>query len=416
METLQIEAPQTVAETGIDKTLLEELALKILFLGGEMSLAELAKRMCLSLPVIDEIFQFFRREHLCEVKGLARGTHVIVASGAGKMRAADLMALSTYAGPAPVSLVHYSERIRTQTVQGTAVRTGDLQRAFDKLVLSDDLLNRLGVAIASGTSIFLYGPPGTGKTTLAYNVPAIYEDYVLIPHAIEVDRQIIALYDPGVHRRFEASEHEDADLRWVRCHRPRVITGGELSGEMLDLQFSAHGRFFTAPLQLKANNGVLVLDDFGRQRMRPEELLNRWMTPLDRRMDFLTLPGGKKFEVPFDVLVVFSTNLDPRTLADEAFLRRIPNKINVNYATPEQFAEIFQRECAARMVMCDAGLAAYVVELILSEMKQNLSPSHARDLVNQIFWSAKYLGIPPRVTRDTLRQSCHSYFLPVASA
>jgi len=413
METLQVEAPQTVAETGINKTLIEELALKVLFLGGEMSLADLAERMCLSLPVVDEIFQFFRREHLCEVKGMVRGTHIIVASAAGKERAADLLALSTYAGPAPVSLEEYSDRVRAQTVQGTTVQTMDLRRAFDKLVLSDELVTRLGIAVSSGTSLFLYGPSGTGKTTLAFNIPTIFEDCVLIPHAIEVDRQIIAVYDPGVHSRFDAAVHEDADHRWVLCHRPRVITGGELSGEMLDLQFSPQGRFFTAPLQLKANNGILVLDDFGRQRMRSDELLNRWMTPLDRRMDFLSLAGGKKFEVPFDVLVVFSTNLDPRALADEAFLRRIPNKINVNYASPEQFAEIFQRECAARMVLCDKGMAEYLVDLIVKEMRQNLSPSHARDIVNQIFWSAKYLGVPPRVTRDTLRQSCRNYFLPV---
>lgn len=414
METIQVEAPQTIGDTGINKTLIEELALKVLFLHGEMSLADLSVLTCLSLPVVDEIFQFFRREHLCEVKGMARGTHVIVASTAGKQRAADLLSFSRYAGPAPVSLEEYSERVQAQSVQQTPVQSADLRRAFDKLVLSEDLLTQLGVAVTSGTSIFLYGPPGTGKTTLACNIPAIYEDFVLLPHAIEVDRQIIAVFDPGVHHRVDDPLPDDWDRRWILCHRPRVVTGGELTGEMLDLQFNANSRFFTAPLQLKANNGVLVLDDFGRQRMRPDELLNRWMTPLDRRLDFLTLPGGKKFEVPFDVLVVFSTNLDPRTLADDAFLRRIPNKINVTYATPEQFMEIFQRECAARMLHCEVGLAEYLVELITKEMRQHLSHSHARDLVNQIFWSANYVGVQARLTQATLRQACQSYFLPVA--
>jgi DNA polymerase III delta prime subunit len=283
-------------------------------------------------------------------------------------------------------------------------------------VLDDDLVTRLGTAVVSGTSVFLYGPPGTGKTTLACNIPTIYEDFVLIPHAIEVDRQIIAVFDPGVHRKAEGSAPEDWDNRWIICHRPRVIAGGELSSEMLDLQFNASSRFFTAPLQLKANNGVLVLDDFGRQRMRPEELLNRWMTPLDRRMDFLTLPGGKKFEIPFDVLVVFSTNLDPRTLADDAFLRRIPNKIGVTYASPEQFAEIFQMECAARMLPCDPGLAKYVAEFITHDLKQTLAHSHVRDIINQIFWTAKYTGVEPALNRDTLQQACHNYFLPTAGA
>jgi predicted ATPase with chaperone activity len=414
METIQVEAPQAIGDTGINRTLLEELALKTLFLGGEMSLADLSNRMCLSLPVVEQIFQFFRREQLCEVKGMVRGTHVIAASSMGKDRAVDLLSFSQYAGPAPIALEEYSARVAAQSVQQTLVQPADLKRAFETLVLDQDLLTRLGTAVVSGTSIFLYGPPGTGKTTLACNIPAIYDDFVLIPHAIEVDRQVIAVYDPGVHRRANEPVPEEWDRRWVLCHRPRVVAGGELSAEMLDLQFNANSRFFTAPLQLKANNGVLVIDDFGRQRMRSDELLNRWMTPLDRRIDFLTLPGGKKFEVPFDVLVVFSTNLDPRELADEAFLRRIPNKINVTYATPEQFAEIFHRECAARMLLCEEGVTEYVVEVIAKDMKQPLSHSHARDIVNQIFWSATYLGVEPRLSRATIEQACHNYFLPVA--
>jgi hypothetical protein len=415
MVTIHVEAPEAIGDIGIDRTLLEELALKTLFLNGEMSLADLAERMCLSLPVIEEIFQFFRREQLCEVKGMVRGTHVIAASARGKERGSALFTFSNYAGPAPVSLEDYSARVRTQSLQQAVVQPAHLKRAFHELVLDDDLLTRLGTAVVSGTSIFLYGPPGTGKTTLACNIPAIYDDFVLIPYAIEVDRQIIAVYDPGVHHPAKGSVPDEWDHRWVLCHRPRVVTGGELSGEMLDLQFNANGRYFTAPLQLKANNGVLVVDDFGRQRMRPDELLNRWMTPLDRRIDFLTLPGGRKFEAPFDVLVVFSTNLDPRSLADEAFLRRIPNKISVSYATPEQFAEIFQKECAARMIECEGGLAEYVVELITSEMKQPLSHSHAHDIINQVFWSATYLGVGPRFTRSTLQQACRNYFLPVGA-
>jgi predicted ATPase with chaperone activity len=414
MDAICFEAPETISEIGINRTLLEELALKALFLHGEMSLADLADRMCLSLPVVEEIFQILRREQLCEVKGMARGTHIISASAMGKERGSDLFAFSNYSGPAPVSLEDYSARVRAQSLQNALVQPKQLERAFQQLVLNDDFLSRLGTAVVSGTSIFLYGPPGTGKTTLACNIPAIYEDAVLIPYAIEVDRQIIAVYDPGVHYRLNQPIPEDWDRRWVLCHRPRVITGGELSGEMLDLQFNSTGRFFTAPLQLKANNGVLVVDDFGRQRMRPDELLNRWMTPLDRRIDFLSLPGGRKFESPFDVLVVFSTNLEPRSLADEAFLRRIPNKINVPYASPEQFAEIFEKECIARKIRCEEGLAEYVVELIAGELKQTLSHSHARDIVNQVFWSATYRGVEPTLNQSTLKQACYNYFLPTS--
>ena len=415
METIQVEAPQTIGDIGVGRTLIEELALKVLFLGGEMSLAELSDRMCLSLPVVDQIFQFFRKEQLCEVKGMARGVHVLTLSGAGKDRASALLDLSQYAGPAPVSLEEYSACVRSQSVQGAIIQPSDVKRAFQSLVLDEDLVMRLGTAVVSGTSIFMYGPPGTGKTTLAFNIPSIYDDFVLIPHAIEVERQIIAVFDPGVHQKAPGGLPEDWDRRWIVCQRPRVIAGGELSGEMLDLQFNTNSRYFTAPLQLKANNGVMVLDDFGRQRMRPEELLNRWMTPLDRRMDFLTLPGGKKFEIPFDVLVVFSTNLDPRALTDEAFLRRIPNKVSVTYATPEQFMEIFQRDCAARGLLCGRELAEYTIELITGTLKQRLMHSHSRDIVNQIFWTAKYRGIEPVATRATIQAACHNYFLQTAA-
>lgn len=414
MEAIRAESPQSIDNTGIARTIIEELALKTLFLSGEMSLADLGDRMCLSFPIVEEIFNFFRRNQLCEVKGLFRGTHVIGLSRAGKERAADLLSFSHYAGPAPVSLEDYSGRVRTQTVQGTRIQAADLKRAFDNLVISDALLTQLGAAVISGTSIFLYGPPGTGKTTLACKIPSIFHDVVLIPYAIEVDHQIIAVYDPGVHERVQAAVPDDWDRRWILCRRPRVIAGGEFSVEMLDLQFSANSRLLTAPLQLKANNGVFVLDDFGRQRTRPEELMNRWIAPLDRHIDFLSLPGGKKFEVPFDVLVVFSTNLDPRTLTDEAFLRRIPNKINVAYATPEQFAQIFQQECTVRMLPCEEGLAEYAVELVTTEIKQPLCHSTPRDLINQILWSAAYLDAEPRATRETLQKACHDYFLPVA--
>src|SRR5713226_4062030 len=347
---------------------------------------------------------------------MSGGSHRIAASAQGKLRAADLLSLSQYAGPAPVSLMEYTNWVRTQSVQTLMIGQADLKRAFHELVLSDDLLSRLGTAVLSGTSIFLYGPTGTGKTSIARNIPEIYADDVWIPHAVEVDNQIIIVYDPGVHRKIEGSIPEDSDKRWVLCRRPRVLAGGELSAEMLDLQFNPASRYFTAPLQMKANNGVLILDDFGRQRVRPDELLNRWMTPLDRRVDFLTLPGGRKFEIPFDLLVVFSTNLDPLQLADEAFLRRIPNKIRVGYATPEQFIEIFHRQCKVRLLACEDGVPEYLVQCVTQEMKHPLSQCLARDLINQIFWAARYWGLEPQLSRESLDQACRAYFLPAEKA
>jgi MoxR-like ATPase len=403
--------PQETQETGIRRGLLEDLALKILYLNGEMSLIELSQHICLSPGVVDEIFQFFRKEQLCEVKGMVGGSHRIAASMQGKVRAAGLLSLSQYAGPAPVSLGDYRLRVRAQSVQQAVIHPLDLERAFHQLVLDQDIVSRLGAAVVSGTSVFLHGPSGTGKTSIANSIAAIYTDSVWIPYAIEVDNQIITIYDPGVHHPVEGAAGEDSDTRWILCPRPRVFVGGELSAEMLDLQYSQASRFCTAPIQMKANNGVLIIDDFGRQRMRPEELLNRWMTPLDRRIDFLTLPGGRKFEVPFDLFAVFSTNLNPRQLADEAFLRRIPNKIKVDYATPAQFLEIFRRECSTRLLSYDSKIAEQLIPFIANEMKQPLCPCHPGDLLNQVSWTATFRGEQIRVDRDTLERACQSYFL-----
>jgi predicted ATPase with chaperone activity len=416
MQDIALATPQEVEQTGIRKGLLEDLALKTLYLNGEMTLRELSDRMCLGLGVVDEIFRVFRKEQLCEVKGMTGGSHRIRTTTQGKSRAIDLLLLNQYAGPAPVSLMDYGTRVRMQSVQQTQVERSDLIRAFHPLVLQEDVIYRLGTAIVSGTSIFLYGPPGTGKTSIASSLPAVYDDLVWIPYAVEVDGQIITVYDPGVHRQSEEEVPEDSDKRWVLCHRPRVIAGGELASEMLDLQYNHASRYYTGPLQMKANNGVLIMDDFGRQRMRPDELFNRWMTPLDRRVDFLTLPGGKKFEIPFDLFVVFATNLDPNELADEAFLRRIPNKIKIDYANSEQFVEIFRRECATRLLDSDPGVPEHLVKFITQGMKMPLSQCYARDLINQIFWAAAYLDVEPRLTQNTLEQACRNYFLPVAKA
>lgn len=414
MTDLEIAAPLDLEGTRVRRGVLEDLALKILYLNNEMSLLDLSERMCLSLEVVQQIFGMFRKEQLCEVKGMTGGTHRITATQQGKARAADLLGVNQYAGPAPVSLMDYELRVRGKSVQQTQFSPEDLKRAFHPMVLGEDLVYRIGKALVSGSSIFLYGPAGTGKTSVASRLGAIYRDNVLIPYAVEVEGQIITVYDPGLHRRGREEAAEDADRRWVICERPRIAAGGELCGEMLDLQYNSVSHYYAAPLQMKANNGVLILDDFGRQKMRPEELLNRWMTPLDRRVDFLTLHGGKKFDIPFDMLVVFATNLDPAQLTDEAFLRRIPNKIRVDFATPEQFMEIFRLECETRLLDCAESVLHYVVKYVTQEMKQPLAQCYARDLINQIVWAASYLAAEPVVTAKSVEQACRDYFLPAS--
>jgi MoxR-like ATPase len=403
--------PHRIERTGIRRGLLEDLALKILYLNGEMTLIELSDHLCLSLGVVEEIFQFFRKERLCEVKGMTGGTHRIAASIEGRQRAADLLSLNQYTGAAPVSLADYVSRTKHQSVQSTSVRPEQLEQAFEQLVLGDDMLLRLGTAVVSGTSMFLYGPPGTGKTSIASRISAIYSDYVWVPYAVEVDNQIITVFDPGVHRRRLESEIEDSDRRWVLCHRPCVVTGGELTAEMLELQFNPVSRYYSAPLQMKANNGIFVIDDFGRQRMRPQELLNRWMTALDQRIEFLSLPGGRKFEIPFDTLVIFSTNIEPRQLGDDAFLRRIPNKIKVDFATPEQFIKIFRKESEeVRGLPVDDDVLDFLVDYLSNEIKVPLSQCYARDLLDQIFWAARYLNAKPEFNKDLAKWACSNYF------
>ena len=406
-----IAQPQTLHESGIRRTLLHDLALKILYLEGELSLLDLAEKMRLSTAVIQEVFQHLRKEALCEVKGMVGHIHRIATTSQGKSRALELLSLNQYAGAAPVSLADYIACVREQSVGRADVHPPDIERAFAHMVLDPQTLRQLGTAIVSGTSIVLHGPTGTGKTTIAEALPRVYHDAVWIPYAVEVDAQIITVYDSGIHERIDRADKPDHDLRWVLCRRPRVVVGGELTIEMLELQFNPVAKFYAAPAQMKANNGVFIVDDFGRQRVPPEQLLNRWIVPLDRKIDYLTLMGGKKFEIPFDLFVVFATNLDPSTLADAAFLRRIQNKIEVGYMAREEFLQVFQKVCQSMGLAYDAAVAEYATDLLTKQLNEPLRACYPRDIVQQICWAARYAGTPPRLDNNAVAEACHNYFL-----
>jgi len=407
-----VTVPRTVEETGIRRSILEDLALKTLYILGELTLRELADHMCVSLRIVEELFQRLRKDQLCQVTGMAGGVHRIVTTSEGKSRALELLSLNQYHGPVPVSLGEYIARVHAQTVRHMEVDPLQVERAFNHLVLDLETLSQLGTAVISGKAIFLYGPSGTGKTTVAEALWRLFaESEIFVPHAVEIDGQIIGVYDPGVHRASEAPLGPDHDARWVLCQRPRVIVGGELTIEMLDLQFNPVTKFYAAPIQMKANNGLLIIDDFGRQRVSPEELLNRWVVPLDRSLDFLTLVGGKKIEIPFDMIVVFATNLDPATLVDEAFLRRIQTKIRLDNLSEQQFHTICRKVCEDLRLECEPAVVDHLIQVITRDLKQALRGCQPRDIIHHVCWGARYERRTPRLDRETVDQACRAYFL-----
>jgi predicted ATPase with chaperone activity len=404
--------PQSIQELDVRQSVLEDLALKILYLSGSLSISELSERTRLSFEVAKELSAQLRAELNCQVTGVNGYVPQIAITSQGRARAIELFSQSHYAGPAPVSLQSYVEQVRLQSVRRAEIHEDGVQRAFAHLVIGDETLRKFGTALNSGSSIFLYGPPGTGKTTIAETMSRVVaEDAVWIPYAVEVDGQIITVFDPAIHKRVADAEPATRDERWVLCERPAVLAGGELTIEMLDLQFNPVTKFYVAPVQMKANNGVLIIDDFGRQRMRPEDLLNRWVVPLDRRIDFLSLAGGKKIEIPFEMLVVFASNMDPAELVDACFLRRIQTKIRIGTVSDAQFCEIFRRVADQNEVGFEPGIPKDLIDFIRGTMKQELRQCYPRDIVNQVLWAARYEGKKPYFDYTAMALAVEAYFL-----
>jgi predicted ATPase with chaperone activity len=403
--------PSSVAETGVRAAVLEDLALKTLYLSGPFSVLELARQMHLGYEAAAELFDRMRAKMLCEVTGMFGHVQNMAITSLGRTRAMELLSQSQYSGAAPVSLQSYVEQVRKQSVRKVRIPREDVEQGFAKYVLDSKTISQFGTALNSGEAIFLYGPPGTGKTSAAEALASVLaKDAVWIPYSVEVDGQIIVVFDPTVHKKFE-SDDQQHDKRWVRCHRPTVIAGGELTMDMLDLQFSSATNYYVGPVQMKANNGTLIVDDFGRQRMTPEELLNRWVVPLDRGIEFLTLAGGRKIEIPFELMVIFASNKDPMKLMDPAFLRRIQTKIRIGEVTPQQFLEIFRRVARQHGVTVDDDTVYGLVAIIREELKEELRACHPRDLVNQVAWAARFEGKPVELDRTALVNAVQSYFL-----
>jgi hypothetical protein len=399
--------PDALADLDIPSSLVQDLFVRTLRERGESSLGALSAHLKLPQIVLEPVFRQLRQQVFLDVKGMQGNDYRFSLTAAGRALAADRAAICSYAGPAPVSLAAYDRSVRAQAAHVHLSRDR-LRQALGDLVLPTDLLDQLGPALISQKALFLYGPTGNGKTSLAERLLRVYDDAVLIPYAVELNGYVITLFDPVLHDRLP-EQPEGLDARWVLCRRPSVATGGELVPEMLELRSDASSGVYAAPLQMKANNGILVIDDFGRQVISPRELLNRWIVPLDRRVDYLTLHHGQKLCIPFEVMVVFSTNLDPSELADEAFLRRIHNKIYVEPVTEDCFHEILARVLVERRINCDAETAGYVSELCLRH-GDTLKACYPADLCDILLWRSEYEGRPPQVTREELDRAAQLYF------
>jgi MoxR-like ATPase len=385
-----------------------DLVLRRMLLEGQCSLESLSKSLRIAVPIVDNVFKHMRKQQLVEVKGMSGNDYNFILTTEGKQLAGERFQVSQYAGACPVSLRDYHAATKVQAAK-VQVDRKMLRNAFSDLVVSDRMLDQLGPAIISQNSIFVYGPTGNGKTSLAERMLRVYQDAVLIPYAVEVDNQIISLYDPVVHQPLDNDE-TDIDPRWVVCKRPCILVGGELVPSMLELRLDDSSSIYAAPLQMKANNGILLIDDFGRQLMSPRDLLNRWIVPLDRRVDYLTLRYGVKFQIPFETMVVFSTNLEPSDLADEAFLRRIHNKIFIEPVHQHTFDEIFRRVSSSRGISLETDSCENLRKLCLADGRTELRACYPLDIIDILTSIGRYEKRIVTVTRDDLQRAAGMYF------
>ena len=401
-------APTKLEELDIPRSLVEDLMLRYLYTKGSSSIRDLSKALKLSFPLLHELFQQLRQKQLFEITGMEGSDYVFTLSGIGRETAEKRFMVGHYSGPAPVSMKSYNDAVRAQVVE-LKINPQLLKKTLSELVLTNKFLDQLGPALASQKAIFLYGPTGNGKTSVVSRLFRVYQDPVLLPYAVEVDGQIIVLYDPAVHEKID-TDITELDRRWVVCRRPCIIVGGEMEPNMLELQLEESTKVYAAPLQMKANNGMLVIDDFGRQILSPRYLLNRWIVPLDRRVDYLTLRYGLKFNIPFEMIVVFSTNLDPNDLADEAFLRRIQNKIYVEAVNDEVFGKIFHRLVSERNLPCEPGSGEVLRKLCLNLGAKELRACYPSDIVDIIVSIGAYETQPIEINRENLKRAVKLYF------
>lgn len=418
--------PLKIIDTGLSDVYLVDLLLKAAYLeAGTFTLQRMANVLSLPFSVIEELIELVRADHLAAIRtssSYTSTTQVLELTQRGRERAEAAFKISAYIGAAPVPLEDYSFMLTRQSVRQVELDREWIDASLRHLVIGDKLLSQLGPAFSSGRSIFLYGPPGTGKTSIAEGLGHKLPGEIFIPQAIEIGGQVIRFFDPAIHTPVEDKRDSDNssldlkmnltyDPRWKKCYRPVVMVGGELTLDMLELRYDYSSKFYEAPVHMKAGNGVFILDDFGRQRIEPRQLLNRWIIPLERGVDFPSLHTGMKFEIPFDQITVISTNLNPLDLVDDAFLRRIRHKIHVQYQTEGEFKEILRRVCHKQGVHYDSEVAEYLLNNYYRKQNRPLVGSHPRDLMEHIIDQAHFLKRPPEFTKETIDSAVANYFV-----
>lgn len=409
------EVPRTTEQLGIPFLMLMDLALRFLREPGTATLMSLRRTLKVSLPIAETVFEQLRKQQLVEVKGTSGSDYVFTLTSGARELASERSQFCRYAGPAPVPLDQYSRVVRSQRV--SLWPTPELlARAFSDLVVTSETLHQLGAALTSARPVFLYGPSGNGKTSIIERLSRLYEDTILVPYCVEVDGHIISIFDPAVHVPLDVEPDEQVDQRWVRCRRPCVIAGGELVPEMLSLRLDTNSGMYAAPLQMKAANGIFAIDDFGRQSVSPGALFNRWILPLDRKVDNLCLQYGHLFQVPFEVLLVFSTNLRPADLADEAFFRRVPSKVYLGPIAPEIFDAISERVLARFGLPFDSESAQYLRDLCARHGVRELRACQPGDICEILVSLALYERRPFAATPQNLARAARLYFIETAPA
>ena len=412
--------PRTLQDTGLGLHFIAELVAKHLYQGGVLSLSQLTERLALTSPILEPVLNFLRKEARIEVLGGAGGDINLryALTDRGRSWALEALFKSGYVGPAPVPLEAYKNIVRAQSVHRQVVTKTAMREAFAGMVIRESLLDQLGPALHSGRAIFVYGPPGTGKTYVSQHLAGLLGEAVLIPYAIAIEETVVQLFDPVLHQPLskpaavrELIVEQGYDPRFILCRRPAVLTGGELTLDMLELQYDAAHKVYRAPLQLKATNGLYLLDDLGRQRMAPFELLNRWIVPMETKLDYLTLGSGQRFPVLFDVVLIFSTNLNPLELADEAFLRRLGYKIYFDYLNPKEYEMIWRQTCEQQEIPYETDMLAYLLENFYARSQTPLLPCHPRDLLGLVADHCRYRGKPVQATQESIASAWESYFI-----